>query len=346
MCDFCDVTALFGRKPRVKSPEQIIAELETIAAQSVNTVVLFADDNLIGNKRHLKTHLLPALIQWRRERKIPFYFATQLTINLADDEELMQLMLEAGFRHIFIGIETPDEGGLLLTQKKQNLRRSMLENIKKLHAAGFIISGGFIVGLDTDTPDIFRAQERFIQESGIPLPIVNILKAPPGTELYERMIRENRLLKAFTFMEDDTNIQTKMDSYTLYSGFHKLVTNIYSPEAAYQRIIQFLNDYQCAKVKTTVSMHFSLREILQGLRVFFKIGFWYEERKYFWKLLFWTWKNKPKLLDQAFLFAVAIRQMNQTYKNMLPGLLEKIAAAQNEPPKVEVLESVPVGEFK
>lgn len=329
MCDFCDVTALFGRRPRVKTPEQIIAELETIARQSVNSMVLFADDNLIGNKRHLKSQLLPALIRWRREKQIPFYFATQLTINLADDDELMQMLIEAGFRHVFIGIETPEEDGLLLTQKKQNLRRSIMDNIKKLHAAGFIIHGGFIVGLDTDKPDIFRIQEQFIQESGIPLPIVNILKAPPGTELYERMVKEDRLLKAFTFMEGDTNIRTKLDFHTLYSGFLQLVTNIYTPEPAYRRIIRFLEDYQSAKVEQPVPFRFSLREVLKGLMVFIRIGILYEERKYFWKLIFWSLKNKPKLLDQACLFAIAIRQMNQTYKNMRPALLEKITLHQD-----------------
>src|SRR6185295_345406 len=148
MCDFCDVTALFGRRPRTKTPEQIIAELEEINKNEDMQLILFADDNLIGNKKILKDELLPALIEWRRKNNPSFFFATQLTINLADDEELMQLLLDAGFRHIFIGIETPKEESLKVSHKNQNLKRDMMDNIDLLHQKGFIISGGFIVGFD------------------------------------------------------------------------------------------------------------------------------------------------------------------------------------------------------
>ena len=331
LCDFCDVTALFGRKPRVKSPQMVIAELETILAQSTNTIVLFADDNLIGNKRHLKLELLPALIDWRRKNQHALFFATQLTINLADDDELMQLLLEAGFRHIFIGIETPEAEGLLATKKKQNLKRSILENIKKLHGAGFIISGGFIVGLDSDTPDIFDIQEQFIQESGIPLPIVNILKAPPGTELFDRIEKEGRLLKDFTFSEGDTNVRIKMGDQALYAGFYKLVSNLYTPEAAYRRILQFFKDYHPPKLEQPIPAKPTVAMLLQALMIILKVGYWYRERRYFWKLIFWTMLNKPKLMDQAIFYAVMIRQMHQSYRNMQPHLLEKMAQADALP---------------
>ncbi|MFC2107328.1 radical SAM protein [Bacteroidota bacterium] len=211
MCDFCDVTALFGRRPRLKTSKQIIHELEVLDQQSDVRLVLFADDNLIGNKRVLKTDLLPALIDWRKKKKPGLFFATQLTINLVDDEELMNLILDAGFRHLFIGIETPDEEGLKVSRKNQNMKRDQLINIQKLHNMGFIISAGFIVGFDTDTKSIFQQQADFIMQSGIPLPIVNILKAPPGTELFERMKIEGRLNKVFAFSEGDTNIIPVMD---------------------------------------------------------------------------------------------------------------------------------------
>ncbi|MGN6569092.1 MAG: B12-binding domain-containing radical SAM protein, partial [Flavipsychrobacter sp.] len=192
MCDFCDVTALLGRRPRTKTPAQVIAELNAISQDEHTQLILFADDNLIGNKRILKAELLPALIEWRRQTKPSFYFATQLTVNLADDEELMQMLLDAGFRHIFIGIETPSEESLKVSHKTQNLKKDLLQTIHLIHNKGFIISGGFIVGFDTDDNRIFERQIQFIQESGIPLPIVNILKAPPGTDLYKRMKMEQR----------------------------------------------------------------------------------------------------------------------------------------------------------
>lgn len=313
MCDFCDVTALFGSRPRTKNSDQIIRELEAINLQSNIQLVLFADDNLIGNKRILKNDLLPALIDWRRKEKPGFFFATQLTINLADDEELMDLLIEAGFRHVFIGIETPDEVSLKESKKKQNLERDQFENILKLHRAGFIISAGFIVGFDTDTNSIFQRQTDFIQQSGIPLPIVNILKAPPGTELYERMKKEHRLKKRFAFLEGETNIAPIMDEKTLYDGFMELITNIYLPEKSYQRLIRFFNTYQTPETSTEVQTKYRLRDIKMIFRIFYLLGFKDRYRKFFWKLILWSVINKPKYLDKAIFYGIMIYQMHQTY---------------------------------
>lgn len=155
-CDFCDVTALFGKRPRTKTSAQIIAELGALGDLGRFDLLLFADDNLIGNKKALKADLLPALVDWRRQRPPTPGFATQVTINLADDPELMQLMLEADFRHIFIGIETPEEDSLIACQKGQNTHRDLLENVQQLQRAGFIVTAGFIVGFDTDTPATFQ----------------------------------------------------------------------------------------------------------------------------------------------------------------------------------------------
>jgi radical SAM superfamily enzyme YgiQ (UPF0313 family) len=219
LCDFCDVTALFGRKPRTKTPEQIIAELNLIRQHSRSNLVLFADDNLIGNKKVLKKELLPALIDWQKEAEYGFYFATQVTVNLADDAELMQMMADAGFRSLFVGIETPQEDSLKDSRKTQNLKRDLLETIRLLHLKGFTIYGGFILGFDTDTASSFENMRDFIQQSGIPMPIVNILKAPPGTELFTRMKKEGRLVKDFAFEEGDTNIRTTMAEKELLEGF-------------------------------------------------------------------------------------------------------------------------------
>jgi radical SAM superfamily enzyme YgiQ (UPF0313 family) len=181
LCDFCDVTALFGRVPRTKTVEQVLGELDKLMSLGSNEMVFFADDNLIGNKRLLKKELLPALIEWRGKNRYAPAFATQLTITLADDEELMNLMLEAGFRHILIGIESIDSETLVQMKKKQNINRNILENIKLLHAKGFVVIGTFIVGLDNDKPDVFDNLINFIQESGIVLVVVNVLNAPPIT---------------------------------------------------------------------------------------------------------------------------------------------------------------------
>ena len=323
MCDFCDVTALFGRKPRTKTSEQMIAELEAIQALGNVKLILFADDNLIGNKRTLKKDLLPALIEWRIKNKPEFFFATQLTINLADDEELMDLLLKAGFRHIFIGIETPDEDALKASLKNQNLKRDPFSNIHKLHKAGFMISAGFIVGFDTDTVSTFQQQIDFIQQSGIPLPIVNILKAPPGTELYARIKREGRLSRPFAFSEGETNIVPVMDEKLLFDGFLDVMNNIYSPEKSYERIINFLNTYKFPNTGIRVPEKYNLKELLIIFRIIFLIGIRYRHRKYFWKLILWSLKHNRKYIDKSVFYGVMIYQMHQTFLHIEQTVLEQ-----------------------
>lgn len=311
LCDFCDVTALFGRAPRTKNPDQIIAELEAIIENGDYNFVLFADDNLIGNKRHLKTVMLPALIEWRKKRKPSLYFATQVTVNLADDEELMQLMLDAGFRHIFVGIETPDEDSLAESRKTQNLRRNLLDSIKTLHSSGFIVVGGFIVGFDSDKPDIFQKQIDFVEESGIILSTMNILKAPPGTELYERMKKEKRLIERFSFQETRTNFIPKMSPEVLENGFKKIVTRLYSPESVYERILTFLSIYEYPQTEIKIPDPSPAKYLLPILNVIFKIGIAGPERKYFWKLLFLGLRKYPNKLDHVVLNLVMMHQLRK-----------------------------------
>lgn len=311
-CDFCDVTALYGRRPRIKSASRIIEELEAIRARGNVRLVLFADDNLIGNRKTLKEELLPALIEWRKEKQPLFLFATQLTIDLADDAELMGLMLDAGFRQVFIGIETPDEEGLRGSGKRQNLKRDQLADIQKLHQAGFYVAGGFIVGFDTDTPSIFQRQADFIQQSGIPLPIVNLLKAPPGTVLYDRMKKEGRLKEQFAFSEGATNIIPLMDEKVLLEGFNALMDSIYLPRHSYERLITFFSTYRYPRPSVKVPQKIELKDLLMVLRVIIKLGILDPYRKYFWKLMFWLIRHNYKYLDMGIFYGIMIYQMHQT----------------------------------
>jgi radical SAM superfamily enzyme YgiQ (UPF0313 family) len=324
MCDFCDVTALLGRRPRTKTPEQIIAELNEISKYDHTQLVLFADDNLIGNKRTLKSELLPALIEWRKKMKPAFYFATQLTVNLADDEELMQMLIDAGFRHIFIGIETPSEESLKISHKTQNLKKNLLTTIHQIHGKGFIISGGFIVGFDTDDETIFRRQVQFIQQSGIPLPIVNILKAPPGTDLYKRMKAEGRLSKPFAFTEGDTNLIPVMDPVELYRGFIELTDNIYTPSTSYARLMQFFETYRFPTNTIKIKERLTLKQVTIALRIIYRLGIADSNRKWFWKLVTWSLVKNRKMLDKAFFYGVMIYQMHETYKTIRKNALEEM----------------------
>ena len=331
MCDFCDVTALLGRRPRTKTPDQIIEELNEISKSGDAQLVLFADDNLIGNKRILKSDLLPALIEWRKATQPQFFFATQLTVNLADDQELMQMLIDAGFRHIFIGIETPSEESLKVSHKTQNLKKNLLTTIHEIHSKGFIISGGFIVGFDTDNETIFRRQIQFIQESGIPLPIVNILKAPPGTDLYRRMKAEGRLSKPFAFSEGDTNLIPVMDAATLYRGFIELIDNIYTPAASYERIMNFFSTYSFPKNTIKVKERITIKHIRVALTIMFKLGVLDTDRKWFWKMIGWSITKNRKMLDKAFFYSVMMFQMHETYKTIHQKALEELELMERHP---------------
>ena len=190
-CEFCNVTALLGHRPRTKTAGQVIAELDSLYDFGWRGPVFFVDDNFIGNKRIIKTELLPVLVEWQKGKEgIPFN--TEGSINLADDESLMHMMVEAGFDTVFVGIETPDEDSLAECSKMQNKNRDLVEDVKGIQRAGLQVQGGFIVGFDSDTPSIFQRQIDFIQKSGIVTAMVGLLQAPPGTQLYERLKREGR----------------------------------------------------------------------------------------------------------------------------------------------------------
>ena len=190
-CEFCNVTILFGHRARMKEPRQVIAELDRIYDAGWRSNIFFVDDNFIGNKQYLKAQLLPALIEWRKDKKGCVFF-TEASINLADDPELLDMMVTAGFDSVFIGIESPDEVSLTECRKTQNKNRDLLQNVKTIHRAGLRVMGGFIVGFDSDTPSTFQRQIDFIQKSGIVTAMVGMLQAPPGTRLFERLQMEKQ----------------------------------------------------------------------------------------------------------------------------------------------------------
>lgn len=244
-CEFCDITALYGRKPRVKSAEQLIGELETIYELGWRGNLFIVDDNFIGNKKAIK-RMLPELIDWVKERDYPFAFFTEASINLADDEELIELMGEAGFDTVFIGLETPNEESLKECSKNQNCRRDMVAAVQKLQTAGFHVLGGYIVGFDNDDENIFARQIRFIQESGVVTAMVGLLNALPKTRLWQRLQVEKRIQDSTTGDNTDGTINfiPKMDRKVLIEGHRHVVRTIYSPRHFYFRVCKFLEKYR------------------------------------------------------------------------------------------------------
>ena len=314
-CDFCDVTTLFGRRPRVKTAEQIIAELDAILKNGNPDLILFADDNLIGNKGLLKNDLLPRLIEWRDRNKYAPGFDTQVTINLSDDDELMQLMIEAGFRKLFIGIESLEDKALLQMKKNQNTKRNLVNTVNKLHSSGFIIVGGFILGLDGDTPEVFQNQIDFINESGMVLVSINLLKAPIGTELYDKMKEQGRLISSLDFDENKSNMIHKMDKKILEEGYRKVLENIYSAESVYERTKLFLSNKRTIKVKNSLKRKISLSDIIKGVRVVYFLGIKDNNRQYFWRILYWLVRNrKLRYLNLAMFFIALLYQYKMMWK--------------------------------
>ncbi|MGD8305658.1 MAG: DUF4070 domain-containing protein [Ignavibacteria bacterium] len=302
-CDFCDITVLYGRKPRTKTKDQVIAELDILYYFGWRGPVFFVDDNFIGNKVKLKKEILPAIADWMEIRKNPFYLNTEASINLADDEQLMQLMVKAGFEAVFIGIESPNEDSLVECNKSQNRNRDLIASVKKIQQAGLEVQGGFIVGFDNDPPSIFEKLTVFIQESGIVTAMVGLLNAPKGTRLQKRLENEGRMLKDFNGNNTDfsMNFIPRMDSTILLDGYQKILSKIYSPKYYYERVIKFLKDFEPKKKKV---FHLNPNYILALFKSIVKLGVIGEERLYYWKLFFWSLFRKPQLFSLAILFTI------------------------------------------
>jgi radical SAM superfamily enzyme YgiQ (UPF0313 family) len=297
-CDFCDITVLYGRKPRTKSKEQVIIELDALYFTGWRGPVFFVDDNFIGNKVKLKKEILPAIAEWNEKRKNPFYFNTEVSINLADDDKLMQLMAKADFEAVFIGIESPNEASLIECNKNQNRNRDLISSVRKIQESGLEVQGGFIVGFDNDPPAIFDKLTNFIQESGIVTAMVGLLNAPKGTKLQKRLINEGRLINDFTGNNTDFSINfiPRMNPKVLLDGYKKILNTIYSPKYYYERVMRFMKDFEPKKKKV---FHLNPNYILALFKSMFKLGVIGEERIYYWKLFFWSLFLKPQLFSLA-----------------------------------------------
>lgn len=305
-CEFCDITALFGRKPRLKSAAYVLRELESLYDYGWRGGIFIVDDNFIGNKAYLKREILPAMIRWMEEHKSPFWYITEASINLADDEELMLLMQQAGFASVFVGIETPDESSLKECNKFHNVNRDLIACVKKIQNYGMQVSGGFIVGFDNDTPSIFERQINFIQKSGIVTAMVGLLQAPVGTRLFKRLKKEKRLQPNPSFSGSNTDLSTniipKMNMQKLVDGYQKIVTTIYDPQHYYARVLEFFKEFKPAYKRGISSLRFSYAKAL--FRAMYILGIKEKGRRYYWKMLFQTLVKYPRFLPEAITFAI------------------------------------------
>ena len=302
-CEFCDIALLNGRLPRTKDVYQLVAELEAVRRIGCSGTVFIVDDNFIGNRKKLKAEVLPAVRDWMKEKRYPFTLFTQASIDLADDEELMRLMTDAGFDRVFVGIETPNEESLEECHKRQNGNRDLVASVKVLQNHGLEVQGGFIIGFDNDPANIFERQIGFIQQSGIVTAMVGLLRAQRGTRLYKRLKEQDRLVGEASGDNTDLslNFVPRMKRETLIEGYRRVLTTIYAPRNYYARIATFLREHRPvghgrARLRGT--------HVLGLLSSFWYIGVREKGRVYYWRLLTRTLLRQPRSFPLAVSLAV------------------------------------------
>jgi len=292
-----------GHKVRVKKSQQILKELDLLYNLNWRGPITIADDNFIGNINEIKNNLLPEMKKWMQLHNYPFTFNIESSINLADDEQLMSLMVETGFTSTFVGIETPEEKSLQECNKSQNKNRDMLRSVKKIQNAGIQVSGGFIVGFDSDTPAVFQRQIDFIQQSGIVSAMVGLLNAPKNTRLYKRLEAENRLTTEATGNNTDLsmNFIPRMNVVELVDGYKNIIHGIYTTKPYYKRIRRLLLDYHPHFTKPPKIDFVALKALFISILI---IGVLNKGRRDYWKFLIWTLFMRRALLVDAITFSI------------------------------------------
>jgi radical SAM superfamily enzyme YgiQ (UPF0313 family) len=291
-----------GRVPRLKSPEQVIEEMDALYDYGWRGGVFIVDDNFIGNKIEA-VRILRKIVQWMELKNKPFTLYTEASINLADDKRLLELMQKANFDSVFIGIETPEECGLISCGKIHNTRKDLLEKVKIIQRNGLEVQGGFILGFDTDTPNTFDNMIKFIQKSGIVTAMVGLLHAIPETKLYKRLHTERRILSVPTGDNTDfsLNFVPIMNPESLMEGYRKVIDTIFAPKYYYKRIITYLKEYNKIAVNTKLSLRLQLKALSQAI---WKIGIKGKGKFHFWKLVSWTIIRKPSLISEAITYSI------------------------------------------
>lgn len=283
-CEFCDIIEIYGRVPRTKSNSQVLSELDALFDLGWRGMVFIVDDNFIGNKRQVK-QLLPEMTAWSERHNFPFSFITEASVNLAEDEELLENMKRAGFRRVFLGIETPVRDSLLEAQKEQNTRGELLVAVRRIQDFGIEVMAGFIVGFDNDPSDIFERQIEFIRASAIPLAMVGLLNALPQTQLWRRLKREGRLLTESSGNNTDSSLNfiPRIDASDLVAGYRSIMNTIYSPDEYYQRALQSLERVRSESAEPRRTG--LLMDALTLSRVVMALGVRDSERGSFWRFL-------------------------------------------------------------
>jgi radical SAM superfamily enzyme YgiQ (UPF0313 family) len=312
-CEFCDIIVMNGRVPRTKPPAQLIAELEALRQRGWRDMVFVVDDNFIGDKRRTKA-LLQEMIAWRKRMRPEMGFLTEASVNLADDAELRAMMVEAGFTKVFVGIETPSAESLEECRKFQNQGRDLVAAVQTLQRDGLQVMGGFIVGFDSDKPDIFQRQFEFIQRSGVVTAMVGLLSALPQTRLYQRLKREGRLESRSSGNNTDAtlNFRPKLSREFLQSGYRELMRRLYEPGAYYQRIRTFMKNHR----PTGPHLRLSRADFEAFVKSFWLLGVWHRGRVAYWRFFWSTLLRRPR----QFRYGMELAIVGYHFRRVAQGL--------------------------
>lgn len=302
-CEFCDIIELFGRIPRMKTHKQILDELDSLYEAGYRGHVDFVDDNFIGNRSAAKK-LLPKVKDWLIEHKWPFEFSTEATINLADDDKLLELMQEVGFSAIFVGIESPNEDTLKQTQKGQNTRRSISESIRKIYRYGIFVNAGYIVGFDTETKTVAKDMLDCIKATQIPVNMVGLLTALPNTQLTRRLKKEKRLLPNFDESNEDSgdqclaglNFVPTRPRDEILKDYYEVVRISFSPEEYFDRVLNVVYALNCTKKRMKVPLNYWAKDLRGLFNLIYRMGFRAHYRRHFWKVFFSCLIKNPKAM--------------------------------------------------
>ncbi len=299
-CEFCDIIEIFGRRARCKSNEQFLGELDLLYSKGWRQGVFIVDDNFIGNKAVIRS-LLPHILDWQKRHDFPFWFFTEASVNLARETDMLESMVQAGFRKVFLGIETPVQESLKLTQKMQNTTMDLVEAVRKIQKSGLEVLSGFIVGFDSDPLDVFDRMIEFIQKAAIPVSMVGILSALPGTQLFRRLKKEGRLLSnnAASNTVEDLNYIPAMDANVLLEGYKKILATIYDPKQYYQRVLEFLSHYQ-----PRLRQNLRPGDILTFFTSIMKQGIRGKHRLEYWKFLVKAYLKNAQAFPEAVTLAI------------------------------------------
>ena len=345
-CEFCDIIELFGRRPRTKTNEQMLAELDAIHALGYRGHVNFVDDNLIGNKKAVK-QFLPELIRWQEERNYPFDFSTEASLNLADDPDLMAMLSKAGFLGVFIGIESPDDAVLTATKKKQNTKRDIAESVHKVYAHGLSVLAGFIVGFDEEKGPVGDAVTDLIEDAAIPIAMIGLLYALPETELSRRLAREGRLYPTPTFAEtmesgsadqctQGLNFDTLRPREEILNDFRTVVARSYSLESYHRRVRKMADLLRFDHANIDVFRSGFMKNVAFVMRISWHMGIAAKEgKRLYWGTILHALRRDPRTLEAVFLSLAAYAHTGPFSRHVLAAIDRRIAEEREKAPEPE-----------